>query len=87
MKQQEVFRAIADPTRRASGMTAASLSHRFAVLKQADLVGAERRGQCIVYSLKSTVFEDLTRTALDLFLLKERPARGNPPRGTSGGKR
>ena len=58
-------------------MTAASLSHHFAVLKQADLVRTERRGQYIVYSLNSTVFEDLARMVLDLF----------PPKGNSGGKR
>ncbi len=100
MKQQEVFRALADPTRRAIlkrlqggalsageigaafDMTAASLSHHFAVLKQADLVRTERRGQYIVYSLNSTVFEDLTRMLLDLF-----PPKENPPRGSPGGKR
>lgn len=85
MKQQAVFRALADPTRRAilkrlqggamsAGeigeafeITGASLSHHFAVLKQADLVRTERRGQFIVYSLNSTVMEDLTRMLLDLF--------------------
>ena len=89
MKQQEVFKAMADPTRRAIlkrlqegaltageigeafDITAASLSHHFAVLKRADLVRTERRGQFIVYSLNSTVFEDLARLLFDLF-----PARG-----------
>lgn len=89
MKQQEVFKAMADPTRRAIlkrlqqgaltageigeafDITAASLSHHFAVLKRADLVRTERRGQYIVYSLNSTVFEDLARMLFDLF-----PARG-----------
>lgn len=84
MKQQEVFRALADPTRRAIlkrlqkgalnageigelfDITGASLSHHFAVLKQADLVRTERRGRNIVYSLNSTVMEDLTRMVLDL---------------------
>lgn len=95
MKQQELFKAMADPTRRAIlkrlqggaltageigaafDITAASLSHHFAVLKQADLVRTERRGQYIVYSLNSTVFEDLARIVFDLF----------PSRGSSGGKR
>jgi ArsR family transcriptional regulator len=94
MKQQEVFKAMADPTRRAIlkrlqggaltageigeafDMTAASLSHHFAVLKHADLVRTERRGQFIVYSLNSTVVEDLARLLLDMF----------PPKGKSGGK-
>lgn len=100
MKQQEVFKAMADPTRRAIlkrlqggelsageigaafDMTAASLSHHFSVLKQADLVRTERRGQFIVYSLNSTVFEDLARMVLDLFPPKEAPCRTS-----SGGKR
>ncbi len=89
MKQQDVFKALADPTRRAilkrlqggaltAGeigaafeITGASLSHHFTVLKQADLVRTERRGQYIVYSLNSTVVEDLARVLFDLF-----PARG-----------
>lgn len=47
-------------------MSAASLSHHFTVLKQADLVRTERRGQYIVYSLNSSVMEDLMRMVLDL---------------------
>jgi DNA-binding transcriptional ArsR family regulator len=45
----------------------ASLSHHFAVLKAADLVRTERRGQRIVYSLNTSVFEEVTRLMLDLF--------------------
>lgn len=85
MKQQAVFKAMADPTRRsilkrlqdgsltageigaAYEITPASLSHHFSVLKHAELVRAERRGQYIVYSLNSTVFEDLARMLFDLF--------------------
>lgn len=88
MKQQAVFKAMADPTRRqilkrlqggaltageigtAFAMTGASLSHHFAVLKQADLVRTERRGQHIVYSLNSTVMEDVARMLMDLLPLR-----------------
>ncbi|MGH8117017.1 MAG: autorepressor SdpR family transcription factor [Rhodanobacteraceae bacterium] len=84
MKQQEVFRALADPTRRAIlkrlqkgassacgigtmfDITGPSLSHHFAILKQAELVRTERRGRNIVYSLNTSVVEDLTRMVLDL---------------------
>jgi DNA-binding transcriptional ArsR family regulator len=36
-----------------------SVSHHLSLLKQAGLVECERRGQYIVYSLNSTVFQDL----------------------------
>ncbi|BDG58965.1 autorepressor SdpR family transcription factor [Caldinitratiruptor microaerophilus] len=73
----EVFRAIADPTRREilrllrrGDMTAGeiaghfaiskpSISHHLGVLKQAGLVLDVRRGQNIVYSLNTTVFQDV----------------------------
>ena len=48
-------------------ITKGSLSHHFNVLKSADLVRHERRGQQIVYSLNTTVFEDVAALLLDLF--------------------
>ena len=48
-------------------ITKGSLSHHFNVLKAADLVRCERRGQQIVYSLNTTVFEDVATLLLDLF--------------------
>lgn len=85
MKQQALFKALADPTRRAilkrlrrgsatAGeiandfeMSKPSMSHHFSVLKEADLLRNERRGQHIVYSLNTTVFEDAAGLLLDLF--------------------
>ena len=85
MKQQSVFKALADPTRRsilrrlrkgsqtagelADGypMTRASLSHHFNILKAADLVRTERRGQHIVYSLNASVMDELAGMLLELF--------------------
>ena len=90
MRTQEVFKAIADPTRRrvlkllqggsktagelaeAFDITKGSLSHHFNVLKAADLVRCERRGQQIVYSLNTTVFEDVAALLLDLFKVDQR---------------
>ncbi len=85
MKQQALFKALADPTRRqilkrlrrgsatageiASdfAMSKPSISHHFNVLKEAELLRNERRGQHIVYSLNTTVFEDAAGMLLDLF--------------------
>jgi DNA-binding transcriptional ArsR family regulator len=56
-------------------MTKASLSHHFSVLKAADLVRSERRGQQIVYSLNTSVFEDVAALVLDLFQPEDKPRR------------
>jgi ArsR family transcriptional regulator, repressor of sdpIR and other operons len=53
-------------------MTKGSLSHHFNVLKAADLVRSERRGQQIVYSLNTTVFEDVAALLLELFAVDKR---------------
>ena len=84
MKQEQVFKALADSSRRRmlkllqrGSMTAgelaenfdfsaASVSHHLSALKAADLVRSERRGQNIVYSLNTSVLEDLSRMLLDL---------------------
>jgi DNA-binding transcriptional ArsR family regulator len=83
--QQPVFKALADPTRRAilkrlqAGSETAgeiaedfsiskpSLSHHFNILKAADLVRTERRGQHIVYSLNATVLQEAMAILLDIF--------------------
>lgn len=48
-------------------ITKGSLSHHFNVLKAAELVRAERRGQQIVYSLNTSVFEEVEAMLLELF--------------------
>lgn len=59
-------------------ITKGSLSHHFNVLKAADLVRCERRGQQIVYSLNTTVFEDVAALLLDLFRVDKRePGKRN----------
>lgn len=36
-----------------------SISHHLNILKQADLVFSERKGQQLIYSINTTVFQDL----------------------------
>ena len=49
------------------GISKPSMSHHFAVLKQADLVSTRRAGQQIYYSLNTTVVEDLLAAVWSLF--------------------
>ena len=48
-------------------ITKGSLSHHFNVLKGAELVRTRREGQQIIYSLNTSVFEDVAALVLDLF--------------------
>lgn len=45
---------------------AATISHHLAVLREAGLVQAEREGRMIVYSLNSTVFQDLIGQLMEM---------------------
>src|SRR6478735_6225117 len=80
----QVFKALADPTRReilrllgkgeqSAGvlaekfaMTKPTVSHHFAVLKEADLIVSRREGQQIIYSLNTTVAQDVLTWLWDL---------------------
>ena len=80
----EVFKALADPTRReimrllgkgemSAGalaehfdMTKPTVSHHFSVLKEADLIVSRREGQQIMYSLNTTVAQDVLAWLWDL---------------------
>lgn len=48
-------------------ITKGSLSHHYNILKSAELVRVERRGQFLVYSLNTSVFEDAMTMLVDLF--------------------
>jgi len=48
-------------------MTRASLSPHFNILKAADLVRTERRGQHIVYSLNATVLQETIAMMMNIF--------------------
>lgn len=47
-------------------MSKPSISHHLDLLKRADLVSVERRGQFLHYRLNTTVVEDLLRWVIDL---------------------
>jgi len=47
-------------------MTKPTMSHHFAVLKEADLLTSRRDGQQIWYGLNTTVVQDLLAWAMDL---------------------
>jgi len=47
-------------------MTKPSMSHHFAVLKEADLLTSRREGQQIWYGLNTTVVQDLMAWTMDL---------------------
>src|SRR5689334_21713994 len=53
-----------------------ALSHHLMVLKLADLVRVERRGQFQVYTLNTTVLQDLMAELLDWFGAPEAPVDG-----------
>jgi ArsR family transcriptional regulator, arsenate/arsenite/antimonite-responsive transcriptional repressor len=50
-----------------AGIGRTALSHHLMVLKMADLVRVERRGQFQVYSLNTTVFQDLLTEIMGWF--------------------
>ena len=47
-------------------MSKPSMSHHFAVLKEADLISSRRNGQQIWYSLNTTVAQDAISWVIDL---------------------
>jgi len=51
-------------------ITAASLSHHLDILKRANLVISERKGQFIQYSLNTSVFEEVAKMLINLFKIK-----------------
>lgn len=56
-------------------MSKPSMSHHFAVLKEADLITSRREGQQIWYGLNTTVVQDLMSWAMDLIGDEKRKER------------
>jgi DNA-binding transcriptional ArsR family regulator len=59
-------------------MSKPSMSHHFAVLKDADLIRSRREGQQIYYALNTTVLEDVLTRLWDHLGLKETPKETRP---------
>src|SRR3954452_25303911 len=71
--RREILRTLSQGERTAGelaepfDMTKPSMSHHFAVLKEADLIRSRREGQQIYYSLNTTVVEDVLTRLWELF--------------------
>ncbi|OAT87072.1 autorepressor SdpR family transcription factor [Desulfotomaculum copahuensis] len=65
-------------------LTKPTISHHLAVLKQAGLVQDERRAQYVVYSLNTTVFQDLAGWLLELTC--SGPGSGRARKNEPGGQ-
>lgn len=56
-------------------ISAPSMSHHFGVLKEAGLISSRREGQQILYSLNTTVVQDLMTLLLEIFARPVEQAR------------
>ncbi|SRR5579872_4224470 len=65
-------------------MTKPSMSHHFAVLKDADLITSRREGQQIWYSLNTTVVQDVLAWSLDLVSEQGKSDNGKSGNGKPG---
>jgi DNA-binding transcriptional ArsR family regulator len=83
--RREVLRILSQGERTAGelsepfDMTKPSMSHHFAVLKEADLIRSRREGQQIYYALNTTVAEDVLTRLWDLFGTDRDDKKGEPP--------
>jgi ArsR family transcriptional regulator, arsenate/arsenite/antimonite-responsive transcriptional repressor len=59
-------------------MSKPSMSHHFAVLKEADLIRSRREGQQIYYALNTTVLQDVLTRMWDHLGLKETRREDGP---------
>ncbi len=77
--RREILRLLSHGERTAGELaepfdiTKPSMSHHFAVLREADLVRTRREGQQIFYSLNTTVLQDVLTRMWDLFGTKSGP--------------
>lgn len=76
-KRREILQILGEGDRTAGELaarfdiSAPSVSHHLSVLKNADLVRAERNGQTIVYSLNSTVVQEFLQEIMRVLRVGE----------------
>lgn len=56
-------------------ISGASLSHHLNKLKSANLVLTKRSGQNIIYSIHTTVFEDVAKEAIEFFKMGDKSGK------------
>lgn len=66
-------------------MTKPSMSHHFAVLKDADLITSRREGQQIWYGLNTTVVQDIMAWVMSLVRGGEQKEKKDRPASPQGG--
>ncbi|WP_406676893.1 autorepressor SdpR family transcription factor [Moorella sp. ACPs] len=90
--RREILRRLARGDMAAGEIAAAfdlswpTISHHLSVLKEAGLVQDEKKGQYVIYSLNTTVFQDIAGWLFDLLgTIKERqPAKKGEARKENG---
>jgi DNA-binding transcriptional ArsR family regulator len=76
-KRREILQMLGEGDKTAGeigarfNISAPSVSHHLSVLKNADLVRAERSGQTIVYSLNSTVVQEFLQEIMRVLKIGE----------------
>ena len=68
------------------GVSKPTMSAHFAVLREADLIEAEKHGRTIIYRLKLSVLEDALLAFAKLFGLQVTPGDASPRRGNKSRK-
>lgn len=83
--RREILRLLRSGERKAGelathfDMSKPSMSHHFAVLRQADLIASRREGQQIYYFLNTTVVEDLLALIWGLLADRGGPGKDGQP--------
>jgi DNA-binding transcriptional ArsR family regulator len=68
--RREILELLKDKERQAGEIAAhfaiskPSISHHLDILKQADLIASEKKGQFVIYSINTTIMEDVLQWIL-----------------------